>query len=98
MEQKEALEYLVGLGCNENPIVETSLGVYSKTQLIRMEKPIADSLIVSTLTGLVDYIKSNVDNIEGELLVQIKSHKEVKLYSPLNVDRQRERFIVAEAI
>ena len=59
MEQKEALEYLVGLGYKENPIVETSLGVYSKTQLIRMEKPIADSLIVSTLTGLVDYIKSN---------------------------------------
>ncbi|HHD2772611.1 MULTISPECIES: hypothetical protein [Clostridium] len=57
MEQKEALEYLVGLGYKENPIIETNLGVYSKEKLIRMELPIADTLGVSTLTGLVDYIK-----------------------------------------
>ena len=57
MEQKEALEYLVGLGYKENPIIETNLGVYSKEKLIGMELPIADTLGVSTLTGLVDYIK-----------------------------------------
>ncbi len=98
MEQKEALEYLVNLGWEQEPLVETDLGVYSKTRLIRMDQPVADSLGVSTLTGLVDYIKSNVDYIEGELLVQIKSHKDVRVYSPLNIDRQRERFLVAEAI
>lgn len=58
MEQKEALEYLVNLGYEKEPIVRVDgLGVYSKTQLRRMEKPVADTLCVSTLTGLVDYIK-----------------------------------------
>lgn len=98
MEQKEALEYLVGLGFEQNPIVSTDLGVYSKTQLRRMELPLADSLTVSTLTGLVDYIKNNIDKVDGELLVHVKSHKVVRLYSPLNMDRQREKFLVAEAI
>lgn len=58
MEQKEALEYLVELGLENNPIVRVDgLGVYSKTQLRRMEKPVADTLCVSTLTGLVDFVK-----------------------------------------
>lgn len=99
MEQREALEYLVNLGYEKEPIVRVGgLGVYSKERLIRMEQPLADSLIVSTLTGLVDYIKNNIDKVDGELLIHVKSHKDVRLYSPLNVDKQRDRFLVAEAI
>ncbi|WP_317118878.1 hypothetical protein, partial [Clostridium neonatale] len=53
---------------------------------------------VSTLTGLVDYIKTNVDKLEGKLLIQVKSPEEVTLYSPLNADREREKYVSAEAI
>ncbi|MDM0830983.1 hypothetical protein QTI37_14930 [Clostridium perfringens] len=99
MEQKEALEYLVNLGYEKEPIVRVDgLGVYSKTQLRRMEKPVADTLKVTTLTGLIDYIKSNIDKVEEELLIQVKSNEEVNLYSPLNEDRNRELFLRAEAI
>ena len=99
MEQREAIEYLVGLGLENNPIVRVDgLGVYSKTQLRRMEKPVADTLCVSTLTGLVDFVKNNIDKLTGELLVHVKSYEEVYLYSPLNADRNRELFLRAEAI
>lgn len=98
MEQKEALEYLVNLGWGQEPLVQTDLGVYSKTHLIRMEQPVADTLKVTTLTGLIDYIKSNIDKVEEELLIQVKSNEEVNLYSPLNADRNRELFLRAEAI
>lgn len=99
MEQREALEYLVNLGYEKEPIVRVGgLGVYSKDKLIKMEQPVADTLKVTTLTGLIDYIKSNIDKVEEELLIQVKSNEEVNLYSPLNEDRNRELFLRAEAI
>lgn len=99
MEQKEALEYLVGLGWEKEPIVRIDgLGVYSKERLTRMDQPVANTLCVSTLTGLVDYIKTNIDKLEGELLIHVRSHEDVYLYSSLNYDRNREQFLAAEAI
>lgn len=98
MINKEAMEYLVNLGENEDPIVQLEQGTYSKVRLDRVTEPLASSLIVSTLTGLVDYIKGNVDKLKDELLIQVKSEDEVRLYSPLNEDRERELYIKAEAI
>lgn len=95
--EKEALEYLVNQGVQENPIVELKQGTYSKKQLERIELETAATLKVSTLTGLVDYIKANIDGLD-RLLIQIKSNDEVLLFSPLNEDRNRELFIKAEAI
>lgn len=95
---KEALEYLVGLGEKKEPIIELPQGTFSRVSLNRVTAPTASKLTVSTLTGLVDYIKSNVDSLEGKLLIQVKSPDEVKLYGPLNSDREREQFISAEAI
>ena len=98
MINKEALEYLVELGIKEDPIVDLPQGTFTKERLTRVTEPKAETLIVSTLTGLVDYIKSNIDTLPENLLIQVKSHKEVALYSPLNVDRDREEYIRVEAI
>ncbi|WP_315074119.1 hypothetical protein [uncultured Clostridium sp.] len=98
---KEALEYLVGLGTEKEPIIQLEQGTFSTVSLQRVKEPKAVAVVVSTLTGLVDYIKSNIDGLAGEyekLLIQVKSPDEVKLYGPLNVDREREQFISAEAI
>ena len=95
---KEALEYLVGLGVQNDPIVKTDLGLYTKIGLKRMEIPLAAPLGVSTLTGFVAYIKSNFDLTSEKLLVQVKSPDLVRLYSPLNEDREREQYIEANAI
>lgn len=98
MENREALEYLVSLGEEKDSIVKLEQGTFTKERLSRITEAKAETLIVSTLTGLVDYIKSNIDTLPEKLLVQIKSHKEVALYSPLNVDRDREQYISADAI
>lgn len=98
MMNKEAMEYLVNLGEKDDPIIQLAQGTYSRVGLNRVTEPVANSLTVSTLTGLVDYIKGNVDKLKGELLIQVESHKRVKLFSPLNEDRNRELFIEAEAI
>lgn len=98
MEQREALEYLVNLGENKEAIIKLDQGTFSRVSLNRVTEPVASKLTVSTLTGLVDYIKTNVDKLEGKLLIQVKSPEEVTLYSPLNADREREKYVSAEAI
>ncbi|MBM7835927.1 hypothetical protein [Clostridium sardiniense] len=98
MINKEAIEYLVNLGEKDDPIIQLAQGTYSRVGLSRVTEPVASSLTVSTLTGLVDYIKGNVDKLKGELLIQVKSEEEVRLYSPLNEDREREVYIKAQAI
>ena len=98
MINKEALEYLVDLGMERDPIIQLEQGTFSRENLKRVNDPVATTLKVSTLTGLVDYIKANVDELKGELLIQVKSHDEVRLFSKLNTDRDRELYIQAEAI
>lgn len=98
MINREALEYLVEIGVKEDPIVKLNQGTFTKERLTRVTEPKAETLTVSTLTGLVDYIKSNIDTLPEKLLIQVKSHKEVALYSPLNIDREREEYIKVEAI
>ena len=95
---KEALEYLINLGEKKEPIIELDQGTFSRVNLNRVTEPVASKLTVSTLTGLVDYIKTNVDQLEGKLLIQVKSPEEVALYSPLNADREREKYVSVEAI
>ena len=98
MENRDSLEYLVNLGEKKEAIIELDQGTFSRVSLNRVTEPVASKLTVSTLTGLVDYIKTNVDKLEGKLLIQVKSPEEVTLYSPLNADREREKYVSAEAI
>lgn len=97
MENRDALEYLVTLGEEKEPIITLPQGTYSKVSLNRVTEPKAKSLSISTLTGFVDYIKSNIDAINTKLLIHVVSPTIVKLYGPLNVDREREGYLVAEA-
>ena len=73
-------------------------GTFTKASLSRVKEAKASVLTVSTLTGLVDYIKSDLDKLPEKLLIQVISPREVALYSPLNADREREQYISAEAI
>lgn len=97
MENREALEYLVNLGEKKEPIINLPQGTFSRVSLSRVQEPIASKLTISTLTGLVDYIKSNIDTIETKLLIHVASPTQVRLYGPLNSDRERENYLVAEA-
>lgn len=98
MIEKDALEFLISEGEKKDPIIDLDQGTFSKMSLQRVKYPTAATLKISTLTGLVDYIKANVDNIKHELLIHVESHKEVALYGPLGYDRDREKFLQVEAI
>lgn len=98
MLNKESLEYLVKLGYEKEALVETEKGLFSKVNLQRVELPQVETLEVSNLTSLIDYCKSNFDKIEGKLLIQVVSPREVKLLSPLDIDRNRQEILRAEAI
>jgi hypothetical protein len=98
---KEAIQYIVGL--KDAKLFDVNGEQYSTEQLHRIPKvydptPKADSVDISTLTGLVDYIKNGVDNLEKTLIVHIVSPTTVKVYSELRSDKQREHFIDCSAL
>ncbi len=98
MLNKEALEYLVGLGHEEEVLVETEKGLFSKTRLERVEVPQIDTLEVSNLTSVIDFMKANIDGVQDKLLIQVSSPRTVRLLTPLDVDRNRQEILRAVAI
>lgn len=96
--ERETLEYLVKLGYEEDILVETDKGLFTKKRLERVLAPTAETLKVSTLTSIVDYIKSDVDPAPFRYLIQVVSPREVKVLTPLNVDEMREEILNAKAI
>ena len=94
---KEALQYIVGLGKAEEHIINGTC--YSDKPLHRIDTyyPKADAIEMHTLTSLVDYIKSEVDEMPPRMIVEVKSPTEVELYSQLDPNRDRESLVVASA-
>lgn len=92
---KEALQYIVGMGKAE--IHERNGQDWSDKQLNLLESPKAAPFAVHTLTGLVDYLKSQFDG-NSAVIIQVVSPTEVKVKSPLNADAERDYFIKAEAL
>lgn len=94
---KEALQYIVGLGKAEEHVINGAC--YSDKPLHRIDTyyPKADAIEMHTLTSLVDYIKSEVDEMPPRMIVEVKSPMEVELYSQLDPNRDRESLVVASA-
>ncbi len=94
---KEALQYIVGLGKAEEHVINGAC--YSDKPLHRIDTyyPKADAIEMHTLTSLVDYIKSEVDEMPPRMIVEVKSPTEVELYSQLDTNRDRESLVVASA-
>jgi hypothetical protein len=95
--EREALEYLVGLGTTE--IIEVDGKKFSTKQIYAVKDPKPAHLTVSTLSALVEYLKSDLDIKSSEkLLVHVISPEKVALYSELREDKDRETYIVCEAL
>lgn len=95
---KEALEYL------EDRFKPTFLGgkdgddpLYSDKTLHLVAPPHADCLKITTLTGLVDFIKSNIDRLDmAQLMVLVINANHVRVVSRLHhKDMHRNFFIEA---
>ncbi len=94
---KEAINRILELA--EPHILEINYDTYSDKKLIRMDnEQRADCIKMSTLTGLVQFIKGNRCDFKGcNYIVQVVSPTEVRLISALDGDRKREVLAVAEA-
>lgn len=93
---KKALEYLVDLGQAET--IQINNQTYSTRNLSHIKFPKPAELQVNSLSGLVEYIKSDFDNdyFTG-VLVHVVSHDKVQLISNILDDAGRETYMVAEA-
>ncbi len=86
---KEALQYIVGMGSPN--ITEIKGETYSDKELFRIcHNPKAESVKMTTLKSLVDYIKSGTDTMAGKMFIHVISPAHVGLYSQLDSDRERE--------
>ena len=87
---KEALEYVVNM--HQPKIIEHAGWSFATDKDVeRMDMCLrANSLTMSTLSGLVGYIKSNTDKMAEKMIVHVVSPTEVHLLSMLNDDRKRE--------
>lgn len=93
---KEALKYIVGLSAAE--VKEINGQTYSDKPLNRIcHNPKASEITMNTLSSLVDYIKSNVDEMPEKMIIHVKSPTEVALFSQLDNERQREYLVDVHA-
>lgn len=92
---KEALQYIVGL--SEANIREIGGQTYSDKELHHISyNPKAAKITMSTLTSLVEYLKSGADTMSEKMLVHIQSPIEVRLVSQLDRERARETLVSVE--
>ena len=64
----------------------------------REQKIAKQQLRLHTLTGLVNYIQSNLDRTDESLYLHVLNEREVELKGKLNVDGNREELAAVEAI
>lgn len=93
---KEALQYIVNLA---TPNVKEYGGeIYSDKPLHRIKhNPKAKAIEMSTLSSLVEYIRSNADKFHGNTIIHVQSPTRVQMYSSLDEDRIRETLVEVTA-
>ncbi|WP_449452286.1 hypothetical protein [Streptococcus suis] len=96
---KGALEYAVELANKEEKIIAASNGklyydgnIHSLRELDA--RPIPPRLYLNTLDSLVDYLKTDLDQLGNKrVLVVVESPKEVIVYEELDKDANRARLV-----
>ncbi|UJS28472.1 hypothetical protein L2Z53_03755 [Macrococcoides canis] len=69
---------------------------YSNRELYKLQEPVRRELNVTTLTGLVDYIKSAFDGNE-KYIITVLSESYVIIESKLNSNKRREIIVTSNA-
>ncbi len=91
---REAIDKILSLA--PPAIIDIGDRKYSDDPLRPITEPVADTLIIHTLTGLVDYVKDNLlkDLSGNDFFVHVASPSEVNLYSSLfGPFSQRKHFL-----
>lgn len=91
------MEYAVGLSAPK--IINVDGNTFSSKPIHRIEEKLVSVLNITTLTGLVDYIKTNRDELDiAETIIQITDTASVRFISIPNKDRNRECYVEAAAV
>lgn len=97
MLDREALDYLVQLGVDEQKVTEIDGRPYTHMNLKRVTEPQPEAIILHTLRSLMEFIKELKDK-NVKLIVHVESHDTVKLYGHLKEDASRDLYAVVRAI
>lgn len=108
---EKALRFIIGM--DEPHFKEHAGQLYADKDMERMRyNPKAEPIQMTTLTSLVDYIKTEIDTYEASgtgsmtgdcsmpyqnMLIHVKSLVEVEMYSPLDAERRRETMVTVKA-
>lgn len=98
---KEAIAYITNLAVQaEKPeVLEINGRTYCTKNMTRYGKAdMADPIKATTLTSLVDYIKQRRDELREHMIIQVVSATEVRMYSGLLDERDREELFVVNAL
>ena len=94
---RDAMKYLVEQSQPNFKVHEGILFSDKKMYKVHQCGPVADPFTMSTLTSLVDYIKSDTDTMRKKMLIHVESPTKVTLRSMMDEDRIREDIAVVEA-
>lgn len=93
---KEFVSYLLELKRPET--IEAAGNIYSTNQLYRLDKEQeVNAINVRSLSGLVDYVKSNFDH-ERSLMIHVESPTKVNVFDALNDINDRRTYVKAGAL
>lgn len=98
---KEAIEFIAGLAVKA--AAPETLEIKGRTYCTKeLECCIEDNrampIRATTLTSLVDYIRERRDELREKMIIHVVSPTEVRLFSGLLEERDRETLFIAEAI
>lgn len=93
---KEAIEKLLSLAKPTDIYLDGRTFYDPSYKELPAEQDVA-SFAVNTLTGLVDYVKSEFDT-ERKMMIHIESPTRIKLFDALNTTNDRRTYLRAEAL
>ena len=79
-------------------VIETVQGTFSDEHLYRVENKLADTIVLSSLSGLAEMIKQEMSEYNLPLFVRATSAERVHVFGAIRDDMQRERPFTAEAV
>lgn len=94
---KKALEYIVAMGEAKEHSIHGE--IYTDKELYRVGRhiPRANPIEMSTLSSLVQYIRSNADTMSEKMIIQVENPTTVRLFSNLDENRNREVLVTVKA-
>lgn len=98
---REVVDYLIKEGEEKVKTFEIDGKTFANRRLEKIEviEPMAAAVTLTTLTGLIDYIKAGVDGLKDKtLILHVVNPELIYLQSEMRGDKRRETYIQCEAI